>query len=183
MGIGQVCARGSIPVLNQNVNAPEFPQPYSLRGEHCTYLSETVFSASGCRSCSCWSLCKRFRTKKLILVVCHLVLPSTLQITKRPENMFFWTGLWLQKHYTFSLSEGLCLLVSEMLAGISWGKLLALTLERKKALPWFKYQHLQLHCHRKRKTRLVQHQSSPWMVKALEQDGSWVKTENSFILT
>lgn len=53
---------------------------------------------------------------------------------------------------------------------------------KKKGLPWFKYQHLQLHCHRK-KTRPVQYQSSPWMVKALEKDGSWVKIENSFILT
>lgn len=45
MGIGQVYAptRGSIPILNQNVNAPKLPQPFSLRGEHCTHLSEIQY--------------------------------------------------------------------------------------------------------------------------------------------
>lgn len=30
-------------MLNQNVNAPEFPQHFSWRDEHCTHLSEIEY--------------------------------------------------------------------------------------------------------------------------------------------
>lgn len=58
--------------------------------------------------------------------------------------------LMVVKHYTFSLSEGLCLLVYQMLVGISWGKLLGADTWKGKSLPRFKYQHQQFRCYRRR---------------------------------
>lgn len=117
------------------------PRPFSLRSQHCTHLSEIQkFSACGWRgSRSGRPLCQHFITKKAHFRGASSLPNSTQHTVYNAKirkhvllNFFFKKVLMVAKHYTFSLSEGLCLLVCQMLVGISWGKLLVLTLERKR---------------------------------------------------